>query len=148
MSGAGITRLGPATTGYRCVLSKSSAQLKALGAIATKTYSFGPFPAGCYLLGGYLEIPTAFDVGLNPTIAIGTSSDPLCCVDATLAATVSPTSFNYVPALGGINPSANVSGDTVTVTVAVTPGNFTSFTTGNFNAVILVSAPMQTVAVS
>jgi hypothetical protein len=129
-------------------LSKTHAQLAALGAISTKTYTFGPFPAGCYLLGGSLEVSDAFDAGLSPTLTIGTVASPLCCVDTSLAGTVPPTSFNYIPALGGFNPSEYVGGSSVVVTVAVGSGNFTSLTTGNFNAVILVSAPLQTVAAS
>lgn len=148
MSGNGITRMGPGAGGYSCALTKTRANLVALGAISTKTYTFGPFPAGCYLLGGYLEIPAGFDVGQSPEITIGTTSYPVCCADVGLDAAKAPTSFNYIADLGGLNPSVYVGGESVLVTVLVGSGNFTTLTTGSFNVVVLVSAPLQSVTAS
>ncbi len=145
-SGPGIVPHGPTVSGYQCVLSKTGAQLVALGAIATKTWTFGPFPSGCYLLSGYLEISATFDAGLSPTISIGTATYPICCADTvSLSVVKAPTSFVYLADLGGLNPNATVGGDTVKVTVAVGSGNFAAFTTGSFNLVVLVSAPLQAV---
>lgn len=147
-SGPGITTQGPVAVGYRCSLSKTHTQLAALGAISTKTYTFGPFPAGCYLLGGYLDVPVGFDAGQSPTLSIGTGSSPNCCADVSLVVPIDSTSFNYVAALGGTNPSAYVGGDTVTITVAVGSGTFATLTTGSFSAVVIVSAPLQAVSAS
>ncbi len=146
MSGPGINTHGPTVAGYRCSLSKTGVQLAALGAVTSKTYLFGPFLPGCYLIGGYIEIPVAFDAGLAPLVSVGTATYPICCVDAlSMSGTKPATAFAYIPDLGGLNINAGVSGDTVDVTIETT-GNFSGFTTGSLNVVVLVSAPLQAVS--